>query len=60
MLPYVELLHSFQSNGGYHAGYVKDNFGCTMRPCECAGLALKDKTVIGMDFKCTRNNQQSG
>ena len=41
--------HSNKSNG-YHAGYVKDDFGCVKRPCECAGFAVKDKTIIGMDF----------
>ena len=46
------MLTSLESNG-YHAGYIKDNFGCIKRPCECAGFALKDKTVIGMDFKPT-------
>ena len=46
---YVALWNSLQSNG-YHAGYIKDNFGCTKRPCECAGFALSDKTVIGMDY----------
>ena len=35
---------------GYHAGYIKDKFGCNKRPCKCAGFELKDKTVIGMDL----------
>ena len=39
-------------SNGYDAGYIRDNFGCIERPCECAGIAFKDKTVIGMDFKC--------
>ena len=42
------LVHSLSSNG-YHAGYVKDIFGCTKRPCECAGFEIKDKTIIGTD-----------
>ena len=46
------MLYSLESNG-YHAGYIKDNFECIKRPCECAGFALKDKTIIGMDFKPT-------
>ena len=46
------MLYSLESNG-YNAGYIKDNFGCIKRPCECAGFALKDKTIIGMDFKPT-------
>ena len=46
------MLYSLESNG-YNAGYIKDNFGCIKRPCECAGFALKDKTIIGMDFKQT-------
>ena len=46
------MSYSLESNG-YNAGYIKDNFGCIKRPCECAGFALKDKTIIGMDFKPT-------
>ena len=40
--------HSLSRNG-YHAGYIKDLFGCIKRPCECAGFEIKDKTIIGMD-----------
>ena len=42
------LVHSLSSNG-YHAGYVKDLFGCTKKPCECAGFEIKDKTIVGKD-----------
>ena len=44
------LLHTFSlSSNGYNAGYVKDIFECTKRPCECAGFEIKDKTIIGTD-----------
>ena len=55
---YVVLLNSLKSTG-YHAGYIKDDFGCVKRPCECAGFALKDKTVIGMDYWNTWNDNKS-
>ena len=42
------LVLSLSSNG-YHAGYVKDLFGCTKKPCECAGFEIKDKTIVGKD-----------
>ena len=45
---YWSIDYSLPSNG-YNAGYIKDPFGCTKRPCECAGFEIKDKTIVGMD-----------
>ena len=48
------MYYSNDSNG-YHAGYIKDDFGCIKRPCECAGFTVKDKTIIGMDLNRARH-----
>ena len=51
----ISSRHKSFLSKGYHAGYTKDDFGCNKRPCECAGIQLKDRTLLGMVGKFSFN-----
>ena len=40
---------------GYHAGFTKDVYGCNTKPCECAGIQSKDRTILGVDSNSSLN-----